>query len=139
MQEKRQNIAPIKERILQYLDYQNIKKSSFLNSTGIAASNFKSSGLKSEIGGDKMAIILSHYSDLNAKWLLTGNGEMLLSGEEKAVSGLEKTQECKKCEALKEKIDFLEQLNKAKDDTIKAYQKSDCDCDCNSDSKRTSA
>ena len=89
------------------------------------------------IGSDKLERIFLKCQNLNPIWLLTGNGEMLLSGEEKAVSGLEKTKECEKCEALKEKIDFLEQLNKAKDDTIKAYQKSDCDC--NSDSKRTSA
>jgi hypothetical protein len=127
-------------RIKEYIVYKGISNKRFEESVGFSNGAFASQ-LKNNrtIGVDKLENILLEYTDVSAEWLLTGKGNMLLSGEEKAVSGLEKTQECKKCEALKEKIDFLEQLNKAKDDTIKAYQKSDCNCDCNSDSKRTSA
>ena len=126
MQENRQNIAPIKGRILDYLEYQNIKKSDFFKKTKIAASNFKASGLKSEIGGDKIVLILSQYHKINPTWLLTGEGEMLLSEKKKAASPLSGKEnlsvECKECEKLKEKISFLEQLLEAKNETIKAYQ-----------------
>jgi hypothetical protein len=67
----------IKERILFYIESQNIIKANFFKKTDIAASNFKGSGLKSEIGGDKIVKILSEYPDLNPEWLLTGEGEML--------------------------------------------------------------
>jgi len=69
--------APIKMRILQFIDYKGIEKNYFYEKTNISASNFKSSGLKSEIGGEKIAKILSSYSELNPEWLLTGSGEML--------------------------------------------------------------
>lgn len=69
--------APIKQRILQYIDYKSITKESFLKKSLISSSNFKSNGLKSEIGGDKLAYILSVYDDLNPEWLLTGKGSML--------------------------------------------------------------
>ncbi|MDE5421742.1 hypothetical protein L3073_05945 [Ancylomarina sp. DW003] len=137
MQEKGQNIAPIKGRILQYIDYKKIKKSYFLEKTTISASNFKSSGLKSEIGGDKMALILSKFPDINAKWLLTGNGEMLLSEDDKIISGLEKTQECKKCEVLEKEIQHLQEIIESKNETIKAYQSTNSET--NGGSKRTSA
>ncbi len=54
----------------------------------------------------------------------TGKGEMLLSGEEKTVSGVGN---CLECEKLKEKIDLLEQVIEAKSETIKALQSKDSD------------
>lgn len=42
-----------------------------------AASNFRSDALKSEVGGDVIAKILSLHPELNAEWILTGKGSML--------------------------------------------------------------
>lgn len=69
--------SPTKERISNYLDYKGIKKDDFFSSTGISASNFKGKGAQSELGGDKLAKILTIYNDINADWLLTGRGSML--------------------------------------------------------------
>ena len=69
-------LSSIKQRVLQYIDNQSIKKEEFYEKTGISASNFKGPGLKSEIGGDKIAKILSIYPDINAEWLITGIGDM---------------------------------------------------------------
>jgi len=84
---------------------------------------------KKSIGSDKLEKIILSYTEINPTWLLTGEGEMLLSEEKKAaspLSGKEKNTlnggECKECEKLKEKISFLEQLLEAKNETIKAYQ-----------------
>lgn len=70
-------ILTIKENILQYIDNQSIVKEDFYRKTGISPSNFKGSGLKSEIGGDKIVKILTCYPDINPEWLLTGKGSML--------------------------------------------------------------
>jgi SOS-response transcriptional repressor LexA len=70
-------IFTIKENILQYIDNQSIVKEDFYRKTGISASNFKGSGLKSEIGGDKIVKILTCYPNINSEWLLTGKGPML--------------------------------------------------------------
>lgn len=70
-------ISPIKERILLFIDNQEITKIDFCEKTSIAYANMKGKGLMSEIGGDKIAKILSIYPQLNAEWLLTGKGKML--------------------------------------------------------------
>lgn len=75
-------ISTIKENILYFIDYQGIKKEDFYKKTGIASSNFKGSGMKSEIGGDKIVKILTAYPILNAEWLITGKGEMIKKGKE---------------------------------------------------------
>jgi hypothetical protein len=67
----------IKDKILYFIENQNIKKEDFYKITGISASNFKGLGLKSEIGGEKIVKILTCYPFLNPEWLLTGNGSML--------------------------------------------------------------
>jgi len=69
-------LSPIKERILKYLESNRISRESFYRETGISASNFKGSGLRSELGGDKIAKILTIYPRLNPDWLLTGRGDM---------------------------------------------------------------
>lgn len=68
--------SPIKKRVIEYVEYKGITKESFYNESGVSASNFKGKGAESELGGDKIAKILSLYDDLNAEWLLTGNGDM---------------------------------------------------------------
>ena len=74
-------IFTIKERILYFIENQDIKKVDFFNKTQIASSNFKGEGKKSEIGGDKMVRILTEYPQISAEWLLTGVGEMLKSNK----------------------------------------------------------
>jgi len=58
-------LSPIKDRVLNYLEFKDIKKEYFFNKTLISASNFKGIGLKSEIGGDKIAKILTEFPDIN--------------------------------------------------------------------------
>jgi len=70
-------LSPIKKRLLDFIEDKGITKASFLLRTGIAASNLKGPGLYSEIGGDKIAKILSEYPELNPEWLVTGENTML--------------------------------------------------------------
>lgn len=79
-------LSEIKRRIFEYLKVRGISKASFYEASGISASNFKGAGASSELGGDKIAKILTLYEDLNADWLLTGRGEILLSKTPKKVS-----------------------------------------------------
>jgi len=74
-------LAPIKQRILQYVDYKQIERKNFFGELNVASSNFRGNALYSEVGGDVIAKILSNHSKLNAEWLLTGNGEMLKKQE----------------------------------------------------------
>ena len=72
-------LSEIKRRIFEYLKIKGISKTSFYEASGIASSNFKGAGATSELGGDKIAKVLTLYEDLNADWLLTGRGEILLT------------------------------------------------------------
>ena len=70
-------ISTSKKNILQYIESKGIAKTSFYETTGISASNFKGKGLNSELGSDKLAKILSCYPDLNIEWVIAEIGEML--------------------------------------------------------------
>jgi len=72
-----ENIAPIKGRILQYIDFKCITKAKFSRITGISLSNFKGNSLRSEISSGALSRIIASFSDVSAHWLLTGQGEML--------------------------------------------------------------
>jgi len=74
------------------------------------------------IGSDKLERIFQVYIDLNPTWLLTGNGEMILTDEKKRDTEVSGIGDCENCERLKEKIDMLQQLLESKTETIRAYQ-----------------
>jgi len=65
-----------KEKILKYLKFKNVKPSVFYKTCGFS-NGFLDSG--KSFGADKLVIILDNYSDLNIKWLLYDEGDMLLS------------------------------------------------------------
>jgi phage repressor protein C with HTH and peptisase S24 domain len=69
--------SPIKGRIIQFIERQSITKDNFFEKTGVSASNFKGKGAESELGGEKIAKILTSYPELNPSWLITGEGAML--------------------------------------------------------------
>ncbi|MEG1998684.1 MAG: S24 family peptidase [Bacteroidales bacterium] len=66
----------IKERILFYAKNQGIDKADMFAKIGIATSNFRGNGLKSEMGGNKIVSFLTEYKDVSPEWLLTGEGDM---------------------------------------------------------------
>lgn len=45
---------------------------------GVAASNFKGAGLKSDLSSEKTARFLTAFPNISAEWLLTGKGDMLM-------------------------------------------------------------
>jgi len=71
--------SPIKQRLIKYLEYKEISKEEFYKITGISGSNFKGKGLESELGGDKIAKILSIFGEISAEWFINGNGPMIKS------------------------------------------------------------
>jgi hypothetical protein len=68
----------IKERFLFFAETQGISKVDFYKKIGVAASNFKGIGMKSDIGSDKIVNFLSSYPEVSAEWLLMGKGNMFI-------------------------------------------------------------
>lgn len=70
-------ILTIKDKILAFLNEQNIRKVDFFEATGIQSSNFKGKNMASQPGGDMIVKILTLYPELSAEWLLRGEGNMI--------------------------------------------------------------
>lgn len=103
-----QNISPIKDRILQFIDYKGISKYKFYQETGITRGVLdKESG----ISEDNIAKFIAYSDEINLEWLLLGKGEMLkrninemppLETVAKTVAFSEETKNTKKATVLKE-------------------------------------
>ena len=77
------DFSVLKQRILQYLDFKGITKYECYKNTGIT------NGVLSQPNGmseDNLLKFLSYYSDVNPIWLLTGEGEILLTKTPKNVT-----------------------------------------------------
>lgn len=81
------NIATIKGRILEYLDYKSISKYECYQKTGITNGVLSK---KEGLSEDNLLRFISYYSDVNIDWLLTGKGEMLKKDEKKLENFSEK-------------------------------------------------
>ncbi|OWP80078.1 hypothetical protein BWK63_12880 [Flavobacterium covae] len=69
----------IKERLLYYAKNQGFKIESFLDSIGMTYGSFKGKAKEGSLNSSAIAEIYTKYTDLNIGWLLTGNGEMLIT------------------------------------------------------------
>lgn len=77
MQKKRQNISPIKERILQFVETLNVSKRDFYSQIGVSRGTLEAN---TGITEDIVAKFIAKYPGISPDWLLTGNGPMLKSG-----------------------------------------------------------
>ncbi len=64
----------IKGRIIKYIEYKGISKYKFYQITGLSNGFLDKEGA---IGSDKCEIIIYHFPEIDARWLLTGTGNMI--------------------------------------------------------------
>jgi hypothetical protein len=95
------------ERIKQYLDYKKISKYAFYKKTGFSNKFLDNS---SNMGTDRAEIILRYYPDISPVWLLTGDGDMLLSETKKESEPIEQNPTL--MELLEKKDQEIKQLNR---------------------------
>ncbi|PKH52896.1 hypothetical protein CXF68_20300 [Tenacibaculum sp. Bg11-29] len=69
----------IKERVLQITDLKGISKEKFFNDLGVSYANFKGKAKEKALSSDVLANIIAKYPEISSYWLLTGEGEALLS------------------------------------------------------------
>lgn len=73
MQEKKQNISPIKQRILQFVDTLGISKREFYTQIGVSRGTLESkTGITEEI----ITKFITTYPNISIEWLMTGYGEI---------------------------------------------------------------
>lgn len=66
----------MKERLLEYLKYRQLGQNAFEDSCGISQGTINK--LNHGIRSDKLALIAKACPDLNLRWLLLGEGSMVL-------------------------------------------------------------
>lgn len=74
MQEKEQNISPIKQRILFFASTLGISKRDFYAKIGVSRGTLES---KTGITEDVITKFFATYPEVSVEWLMTGEGEML--------------------------------------------------------------
>lgn len=74
MQEKEQNISPIKQRILLFAASLGISKRDFYTKIGVSRGTLES---KTGITEDVITKFFATYPEVSIEWLMTGKGEML--------------------------------------------------------------
>lgn len=74
MQEKEQNISPIKQRILSFAATLGISKRDFYAKIGVSRGTLES---KTGITEDVITKFFATYPDVSIEWLMTGKGDML--------------------------------------------------------------
>lgn len=99
------------DRVKQYIDYKGISKYKFCKDLGFSNKFLDNS---SNMGTDKACKILHHYPEVNAQWLLTGEGEMLKSGS----SGGGNEEVLAENARLKERVKSLEEMKQLQQELI---------------------
>lgn len=69
-------ISNIKERILYLADFKGVAKEKFFTEIGMTYGSFKGKQKNTALNSDALDKILSIYPDVDALWLITGNGSM---------------------------------------------------------------
>lgn len=68
----------VKDRLLSFLNYLEIGQNKFEKNVGLSIGYLNK--LRHEPSPSKLRMIINKYPQLNSDWLLTGEGEMLQSG-----------------------------------------------------------
>lgn len=71
----------IKERILQIAKHYGVSYETFFENIGMTYGNFKGKAKNTPLNSDAVANILSKYNNIDAIWLLTGEGSMITEPE----------------------------------------------------------
>ena len=75
-------ISNIKERILYLADFKGIAKEKFFTEIGMTYGNFKGKQKNTALNSDALDRILSIHPDVDALWLITGNGSVVVHSSE---------------------------------------------------------
>lgn len=81
MQEKSQNKLIVKKNICKVLEIKGFTEYKFYKETGITRGILKQN---TGISEENIARFLAYFSDIDANWLITGEGEMYRNNQEKS-------------------------------------------------------
>jgi len=104
----------INQRVKAYIDNKKISQESFRASIGVANKQQVSQWLteNSRIPEKYLLEMIRKYVDVNARWLLTGEGEMFLNPENETsqLNDIKPISDCENCKRLNSYIERQERL-----------------------------
>lgn len=115
MQAKSRNISPIKEKILQYLEYKGISEYKFYRESGVSRGLLRK---PSEIGQQTLQKIFAYYKDLSPIWVLENEGTMLRDTENQEIA-IASSDDAINIIVLKKLLEECRQENKEKEKTVR--------------------
>ena len=119
MQSEKRNVSPIKQRILQFIDFLHISKREFYMRTSISRGTLDNS---TGITEDTLAKLFTTYKNINPSWLITGEGLMIIDIVKEFVNLNDQHEpevDHKKCQVCNEKDRIIDSLK----EQIAHYQK----------------
>ena len=75
----------VKERLREFIKYKEISERAFCRKIGVSSTYVNS--IRTSIQPDKLKSITDNYPELNPIWLLTGEGEMIITGNINNIKG----------------------------------------------------
>ena len=96
----------VKQRLMQFLKYKKLSQGKFERACNL--SNGYINNFKNSIGAEKLQNIFSTFPELNKDWLLSGEGEMLVSEtptEEKISTAVPAVAGCVDCRILQVRLE----------------------------------
>lgn len=113
------------ERLDKYMSYAGLNDNKVTNQCGLSIGIINTARKRGKsLNGDNIEKILYTYKDLNARWLLTGEGEMLSINETSPMIDIVEFLK-KQNEELLEKIDLLNRKIGELENELKNYKKED--------------
>ena len=102
----------VKERLIRFLKYKNISQKDFANKVGVSSGYVNA--IRESIQPKTLNKIAMQFPDLNKGWLMTGDGEMIISDSSPPGEG----------EDYRDKyIKLLEKTNQEQSEIIAQYKK----------------
>lgn len=109
------------KHLLQFIDYKGLTIHAFEKKLGIRSTIDKAIKQNTNLRSDIFTKIIETFPEINASWLITGKGEMLLQQVATAPKTVAEPSEKygkSDIELINERIAILTELNKEKDEII---------------------
>ncbi len=122
-------------RIKQLIDFKKTSKSSFEKKIGVGNNAIGTIILKnSNVSGAVLSKILIAFPEINPSWLITGKGEMLLTGENTLtgrpiVDQANKIFDAEKIKILEENNYLLKKTNALQEELLDNYKEKFKECE----------
>lgn len=82
-------MSTIKERIVEVIEKEGVAKEAFYKKIGMTSSSFRSNAKKTPLNSDAIANVLAELPQINAHWLITGQGEMTVTASQLSKASVE--------------------------------------------------